>query len=601
MLAPDSRTVAFELLRPPAGYDLDFALLTTYTLDLEALLALPLSVISRAEKNVEDLLADPLLLLEALRQAGERIHCFVDRTGIAIPRTSRELYAMLEPSVHPVRAPEDGGAFHSKVWVARFTAGNVASLLRVAVLSRNLTFDRSWDVALASEASPKPRRRSAASRPLSEFIHALPDLAVERLQPDISRQISDLADEVSRTIFPAPEGFFTPIEFHVLGLHRQRGPWCPAPAGSRTMAIAPFVNHTGLDSIVRTAESERILVSRQEELDKLHDDALAGWDSVCTLSDAALDEPEDGTADHPTGLHAKIVAVEHGWDVTWYVGSANLTAAALTGRNVEVMAAISARKGRRNGNSGYGIDRFFQSGFEQLCTPYRRCGVATIDPEVDEALKRLEEVRDSLLDADDLKVICSPAGDDWEWRLEGSPALPSDSVEVTAWPISISEDNALALTLPLTWTLPIQRLTSLVAFRLHVPVKAVDDISLALRLPVEGMPEDRMHHVLMSLISDRQRFLAFLRALLGGLEGMVDWALDQTGENDGVLWGVGLSEDSILEDLVHTASRDPARLEPVRRLIDDFRKTEQGRSIVPDDFYNLWTAVDEALDESMDT
>ena len=40
MLSPDSRTVAFDLLRPPAGYDLDFALVTTYTLNLEALLAL---------------------------------------------------------------------------------------------------------------------------------------------------------------------------------------------------------------------------------------------------------------------------------------------------------------------------------------------------------------------------------------------------------------------------------------------------------------------------------------------------------------------------------------------------------------------------------
>ena len=79
MLSPDSRTVAFDLLRPPAGYNLDFALLTTYTLDLEALLALPLSLVARADNGLEDLLADPLLLLEALRRAGERIHVFVDR------------------------------------------------------------------------------------------------------------------------------------------------------------------------------------------------------------------------------------------------------------------------------------------------------------------------------------------------------------------------------------------------------------------------------------------------------------------------------------------------------------------------------------------
>ena len=125
MLSPDSRTVAFDLLRLRAGHELDFALLTTYTLDLEALLALPLGLVARSDNGPEDLLADPLLLLEALRRAGERIHVFVDRSGIAIPRARRELYALLEPSVHPVCAP-GGGAFHPKVWVLRFLSENGA-------------------------------------------------------------------------------------------------------------------------------------------------------------------------------------------------------------------------------------------------------------------------------------------------------------------------------------------------------------------------------------------------------------------------------------------------------------------------------------------
>lgn len=596
MLAPDSRTVAFELIRAPPGYDLDFALLTTYTLDLEALLALPLSVVSRAHKGVEDLLADPLLLLEALRQAGERIHLFVDRAGIAIPRARRELYAMLEPSVHPVRALA-GGAFHPKVWVVRFTAGDERPLLRVAILSRNLTFDRSWDIALASEGTPNPRRRVVASRPLAELIRVLPKLGVEALKPDVSEHIRTLADQIGRTPFPAPDGFFdTPIEFHVLGLTSRRSPWRPISGGYRTLAIAPFVNRTGLDSIAQTAERERILVSSQEELDKLQDDALAGWDRVCTLSDAALDEPEDGAANRPTGLHAKILAVEHGWNVTWYVGSANLTAAALTGRNVEIMAAITARKGRRNGTSGHGIDRFLESGFDMLCTAWQRRQPEVDDLEAGDALEQLEATRDALLDAA-LKVVCSASGDDWTWKLEGVITLPSRNVEVTAWPISIAEEHSRLLQPPMIWTLPIQRLTSLVAFRLHVPGKAVDDIGLTLRLPVEGMPADRMHYVLISLISDRQRFLAFLRALLGGLEGMVDWAQGEGGENGGAVWGIGLSEESLLEDLLRAAPRDPGRLEPVRRLIDDFRKTEQGRRIVPDDFFGVWAAVDEVIRE----
>ena len=140
MLSPDSRTVATELLRPPPGYRLDHAVLTTYTLDLETLLALPFGVLSRSDADLKTLLQNPLRLLETLRNEARRFHVFVDHGGIAIPGSHRTLYGMLEPSVHPVRAP-NGGVFHPKVWLARFapTDGEGAALLRVGILSRNLT------------------------------------------------------------------------------------------------------------------------------------------------------------------------------------------------------------------------------------------------------------------------------------------------------------------------------------------------------------------------------------------------------------------------------------------------------------------------------
>ena len=439
MLSPDSRTVAFDLLRPPAGYELDFAVLTTYTLDLEALLALPLGLVARADNGLEDLLADPLLLLEAIRRVGERIHVFVDRAGIAIPRQRRELYAMLESSVHPVRAP-GGGAFHPKVWVLRFLSEEGAPLIRVAVLSRNLTFDRSWDIALASEGSPKPRQASG-SRPLAELVRSLPSLCEESPSPSATDKVLALAEEVARTDFPAPDGFFgDPIEFHVLGMPGRQPSgrlWQPISGGSGMIAVAPFVGNTALDSVARMAEGERMLVSSREELDKLSAEALAGWSRVCVISEAALDETEDEDASRPSGLHAKFLAVEHGWNVTWLVGSANLTFAAFSGRNVEFMAALSARKGSRKGNSGYGIGRFLESGFETLCERYRPGESETEPAEMAEALERLEAARDTLLDAS-LSVVCSPADPNWNWSLEGllprSQAMWKSRLGRSPWP-----------------------------------------------------------------------------------------------------------------------------------------------------------------------
>lgn len=599
MLSPDSRTVAFDLLRPPAGYDLDLALLTTYTLNLEALLALPLGVVARADNGMEDLLADPLLLLEALRRAGERIHVFVDRAGIAIPRQRRELYALLEPSVHPVRAP-NGGAFHPKVWVLRFLSDDAVPLIRVAVLSRNLTFDRSWDVALVSEGSPKPGQKTPGSESLADFIRRLPALCEESPPPAVADKILALGEEVAQVDFPAPDGFFDkPIEFHVLGMGRQqadRGFWQPISGGYDMIAVAPFVSNTALESVVGMGAGDRMLVSSREELDKLSEKTIASWNRVCVISETAFDEMEDEYAGGPSGLHAKFLAVEHGWDVTWLVGSANLTFAAFSGRNVEVMAGLSARKGRRNGNSGYGIARFLHSGFETLCEPYRRGEPEIETVEMEEARKLIEAVRDALLDAD-LTVVCSPSDPNWKWSLEGSlPFVPTE-VGVRVWPISLADERARPLQSPLTWTLPIQRLTRLVAFHLRVSVPGVDDIAFTLSLPVEGMPEDRLHHVLRSLIGDSERFMAFLRALLGGLDGMVDWTRGRDADHGGTPWSNVPGDESLLEDLVRAASREPGRLEPVHRLIEDLRSTEEGCRIVPDSFLDLWSAVEEVLRE----
>ena len=644
MLLPDSRTTAFELIRPPSGYRLDFAVLTTYTLDLEALLVLPLSVLAHPDGGLEELLADPLRLHQAIREAGDRVHAFVDESGIGIPRSARPLYSMLEASVHPVRAP-NGGAFHPKVWVARFKAVDETAddMLRVAVLSRNLTFDRSWDVALASEAPIRSRQFVKKTRPLHDFLLALPEFATGRIPRGIVERVEALADQITRTAFPAPDGFDSPIEFHALGLTRRRRAWSPPSSGYRTLALAPFVSQTGLAGVGRLSENDRTLVSRQEELDKLSEHALVAWKEIFVLSDTAQGEAEDVPADtdedgdagkaganegdpgtgvdarqdgdtsaagvdarqdadtsaaatdaRPSGLHAKMIAVEHGWDATWYVGSANLTAAAFGGDNVEMMASVTGKKGRKEGASGCGIDRFLHGGFLKLCVPYQRVEPETEDQRVTAARERLEAARDALVDAR-MHVTCVPGEDLWTLTIDCGVAPCGDDVEVAALPVSVAEDQALGLDEPLRWRLPVTRLTAFIAFRLRVPVRGVDDIRMTLRLPAEGMPADRMHHVLRGLLDSPEKFIRFLRALLGGLDAVLAWTKDE-GQGDGPApWGVGLGGETLLDDLVRTASRDPDRLKPVRRLIDDLRKTEEGRRIVPDELLAVWTAVEEAL------
>ena len=586
MLSPDTRAVAMDLLRAPVGYGLDLAILTTYTLDLEALLALPLAVLARADGSIEDLLDDPLLVLEALREAGNRIHVFVDETGIAAPRRQRELYATLESSVHAVRAK---GVFHPKVWVARFvpkeaSGDGLTALLRVAVMSRNLTYDRSWDVALASEA-PVGRRRVATSRPLGELLIALPKLAVTSLPTDLTGQVNEIAEQARRTKFPAPEGFGSPIAFHTLGL-ASSGRWPPRiDAARNVVAVAPFVRKTALDKVVGLSEGDRVLISRSEELDGLSEEALSPWREVLALSDSAIGEAND-EASYPSGLHAKLLGVEHGWDVTWFVGSANLTRAAFFGNNVEVMAEVTGRK------SKVGISKFLDN-IRDLCSPYHHQSVPDTKDEVARrAESKLDKALEALLAAK-FKIVCAARGDCWEWRLQGEIQL-SDEINAHVWPVSIAEESACPLVQPISLNMHVSQLTAFAAFRLSVDVSGVDDRRLALRLPIEGVPEERLAHVLRLLIDSTDRFLAFLRALLGGLDRLGELV---TGDDSGPdsVWRLGFGGETLLEDIIRAASRDPTRLETVRELIADLLKTEEGRRVLPKDLHLIWQAVEKAL------
>jgi len=139
------------------------------------------------------------------------------------------------------------------------------------------------------------------------------------------------------------------------------------------------------------------LVARQDQLDELPAEALEAWSEVLVLADTAIDEEEDDGPSRPSGLHAKLLAIEHGWDVTWWVGSANLSHAAWHGSNVEVMAEVT---GRKSGQSGEGISRFFESGFRNLCQPYRHVDPVTESEKVIAARKALRAAREELVDAD---------------------------------------------------------------------------------------------------------------------------------------------------------------------------------------------------------
>ena len=600
LLAYDNRAVALELLRPPTGSKLDFAVVLSYSLNLEALLALPLAVVSHQEAGVEELLQDPIRLLQSLREVGDKIHVFVDETGVHVPQRRHPVFVALESCVHLVRAP-NGGVFHPKLWLARFIQSDGTPYIRVAILSRNLTYDRSLDLALVSEARPG-EESVPESEPISDLLEELTSMSRPRIPKILLKRLNTLGEETSRCEFSPPEGFYqSPIQFQPMGIPEYPRLDLKIDNGKRVFAVAPFVNRSALDVLRGLGPNESRLISRHDELHTVPTECLEEWSSVNVLDDdinnsdeemVGDDEPQENSNSFLSGLHAKFVVVEHQRSqATWTLGSANLTAAAFNGHNVEIVAQLSGRASR------VGIDTVWKE-IERFCQDYKSPQEAIVPSEAEQnARNLLNQAKRSFLESQTLRISCNSeaSGGLWEWSLNGKFKIDVD-VKLHAWPISVNKDECKKLQLPASWkSMPEERLISFVAFRFTVEGFPDLDESFVLNLPISGVSNERVDKVLRSVIDSTEKLLLFLRLLLG--EDHDDWIVSSENgtKTHDLFYEADFALDTLLEDLLRVASRHPKRLEPFKKLIANLKETAEGRALIPKELETLWQAVESAL------
>jgi hypothetical protein len=279
MLGPQDRRLLLDALRPPEGYALDFAVGTTYTLDLLALLTAPLAFTFFDWQDAEGRPnPDPLALLEALRRYADRIAIFCQAGQILIPKQHRILFGYLESSVFQATPPGLEGSFHAKFWALRFRANGQPVRYRLLCLSRNLTFDRSWDTALVLEGSVIERKNAfGGNHPLGAFVDSLPTMAVHEVPKNTREQIAQCAYELRRLEVELPEGF-EELSYWSLGHDGKKG-WPFADQYDRLLVVSPFLAEGLLKSLSDSA-NEAILVSRLESLDEIGPAALSGFTEV---------------------------------------------------------------------------------------------------------------------------------------------------------------------------------------------------------------------------------------------------------------------------------------------------------------------------------
>ncbi|MGM0560024.1 MAG: phospholipase D family protein [Pseudomonadota bacterium] len=606
-LSPHDRSLYTENLRPPPGYLFDSAIATTYTLDLETLLTIPVSLSLFAVEDAQDE-SNPLALLEGIERTAERIVVFTEAGNIkakenAFPR----LCSLMETMVVEVLAPA-GGAFHPKVWLLRFKPTETGPIrFRLLVLSRNLTRDRAWDISLCLDGTDTGELQ-AGNEAIIEFVESLSKLSV-RDAPD---HAAELVEQVTERLpyihweLPPP---FTEVAFRVNGLGNHPLKLTPC---SRLGIVSPFCDNRALGRLRRlTQDYEPKIVSRQDQLDEafgrdVSGDLLDGYKALILDDRVETADGEDTEGEQIQGLHAKIFIAERGSETNLTVGSGNATAAALLdGRNVEFFASLAGPKAE----VGDVETILGPEGFGQLTQPY--C-FGEIEDEVspqdmERHLKQAQ--RDICLSGLKLHCVSEGSDSDEQWRVHLCAEKPLSLAQVSSLQVwLITQGKACArnvlkeLRSGASVDLGRMSLLDVTGFTAFSMVASDNETShlFSTCLEVEGLPEGRYTQIFRNIINNDKMFFRYLRLLLAhsddpfaATDNRKNWkggSENQVGEQASIVF------EPVLEELVRDYCNGATRLKSVDRLIE--RLSSDGKeeaSVVPDDFLKMWAAFREAM------
>lgn len=601
MLHPKNNRIDYgEQLIPPDGYELAYAVGTSYSLDLEALMILPVALFyaQKLDGNPDELRYD---MLDAITKASEKITVYYQSSQLKVPQKYHHLMAYWEKGIQPVTMPNHVSSFHPKVWVIRYESKGAPAKYRVLITSRNLTFARDWDMAFATDGDVTDKEQQQ-NKPLVHFLQYLDAVGKKKIPASF---FSDLL----KVKFDIPDKFDA-FKFVPVGIgNPDIGKPYPNPIISakvvwdEMLIVSPFVDKTTLTAIYQSTIKEPYLLSRKEELDSVEEDTLGLFDcwqfsTFFQQAEYFQELEDDGAIPVAQNLHAKLFVGMLEKIPYWYLGSANCSDPA-QGRNIEFMVELK-------GSDSPGLKT--KDIFKVLTDPAKSEGITLFTPYEFEARVSVEEQKNIDLAIRKIKYDLT------QMELRGQ-ALPIEGA--SAYNLSI-EIDAAKLILPVDFQVKVKPLpeqqkagvllkagtvNSITNFSGYAEtalsiflVFEISKVGIAYShflLPMEiELPESRLNKIFTSIINSREKFLKYLTFLLTGEEtdliGNANSVNKKTLSNDNGSWG--FTGTPVYEKLLIASSRYPDKLKSIDALIQRLKEESAGMEepIITDEFESFW-------------
>ncbi|QCC85786.1 hypothetical protein DDIC_07840 [Desulfovibrio desulfuricans] len=600
MLNPTSDRLDYgRLLSPPYGYELVAAIGTTYSLDFSALIGVCIAL-ELAEEPDSQLLKNPICLLQALRRAGDKVAVFCQAGQIQAPSDASSLYILLETIVYQVLLEKRKNhpvfhSFHPKFWLARYGNAQGDERWRLVILSRNLTFDRSWDVAVALDGEPG-KDITPKNQPIIDFLgylrSKLPKSASGKRKGAL---LGSLMSALPRVVFSAQSiDKFQDFEFIPVGVPNSNGGIYTmnetklfSHSFQNLLIMSPFLSKELIKEFntkpMQSNALKRVLVTRKEALSEFQAndcDKFAIYTMKNDIVNGEASLSEEPMETRQQDIHAKLYLWHEHSNSELYLGSMNASNSGRNG-NVECMICLKSRSRWLNlemlTTALFGADPDGpQNPFELTPLPPAQKQDANKTAALEKMIKALCHAtpQASVREEDGTYTITLSFKD-----LESGEGLTVSPL-LTKQTLAVSEQcqfSGLAL-------LQLSEFYRVTAANEEVR------ISRTIKIPTLGIPKERDMAVFTSIVKNTGCFYQYISFLLS------DDYLSTAVENENLKHPGKNSHGNSLppglyEEILQTAARTPDKLKEIGNVLTMIKS----KDVIPSGFAELYDSLKRAV------
>ncbi len=611
------RLIYSDILTPPYGYELEKAITTTYSLDVAALVSCMIPLAFSADVS-NKLFKNKVSTFTALRNLSKKMIVFCDPGQIKeLKGLNKDFAILLENMIIPVNLPKDKNgdypAFHPKMWLLQFVDEEGNHKYRFITLSRNISYDRCYDVTIAMDSSDN-HQKTRRTKPIIEFLEYLEkqinikEYSRLNIQKNLVEQLrNELIDE--KICFSLADYRYEDDDFDIYPLFDEAHRKALKNDLFRTkksdekekyddmFVMSPFLTESILNEIKGCIKKDRKikLITRQTALNDLDSGLNKFYDSY-VLNDAIVLgtefsqddtdevlEDEDKT-DELHDIHAKMYLAQQQKQSDLYLGSVNATASAFN-RNIELMVRVGTKKKYLN------VVDFFNEMNPEDNQIFEK---VEIQPKKnDENLKEKEiELLVKILTHIPAYAVVKKENDNYliEIRFESLPKIPVNT-NVSISPFAINDAQSISSMI----TYKDLSLSSISEFyKLRVEYTEADEIlciERIIKIPTQNIPyEERDSAIVNGLIKDKDTFAEYVTLLLSRDCLATQSELESFKESNSK-WNISNAQTPLYEMLLKASVENPEAV----KLLESDLKLITNKEIVSDEFRNMYTQFLEAI------